>query len=97
MKKDVINKTLGSVVAPHISEKAAILADRGVFTFEVSPRATKKDIAQLIKDTYKVTPVSVNIAKTPKKPITRAGFAGRKGGMKKAYVTLKKGDTISFI
>jgi len=48
-----------------------------------------------------VSPVKVNIAKEPRKMVTRrrrsGTTSGYKTGNKKAYVFLKKGDTIQFV
>ena len=35
---------------PRITEKATESAERGAYVFEVSPRATKKDVAQAVRD-----------------------------------------------
>ncbi|MEY2641329.1 MAG: ribosomal subunit protein large subunit ribosomal protein [Candidatus Parcubacteria bacterium] len=86
---------------PRITEKAALVAEKGVYVFNISPRATKADVAQAVVEAYKVTPVSINIAKEPSKKTTRRKRSGVtrgvSGGTKKAYVTLKKGDTIQFV
>lgn len=86
---------------PRITEKAALIAEKGVYVFNIDPRATKADVARAIADAYKVTPVKVNIAKAPRKQVTRrtrAGVtSGYKKGNKKAYVYLKKGETIQFV
>jgi len=84
---------------PRITEKATFQTEDGVYVFEVSPRATKTDIKEAIKHFYKVTPVKVNVTKIPEKQIfSRARRQkGVKGGGKKAYVYLKKGDKIEII
>ena len=83
---------------PRITEKAAILAEaKNVYTFEVESDATKKSIAASIKEAYKVTPLSVRIARIPNKSVWRKGKKGVKRGGKKAYVYLKKGDKIETI
>lgn len=83
---------------PHITEKAAQLTARDVYTFEVFPTVTKRDVKNAIIALYKVTPLKIAIVKTPKKTVrlrTRRGW-GTKGGIKKALVYLKKGDRIEF-
>jgi len=86
---------------PRISEKAALSAENGVYVFEVSKDATKADIAQAITEVYKVNPIAVNIAKTPAKKVVRRKAngvkSGYKTGRKKAYVYLKKGETIEIV
>ena len=83
---------------PWFSEKALIATERGVYVFEVLPAATSTDIANAIERVYKVMPAQVRLVNLPAKKV---GLRGRRGeGSRarrhKAYVTLKKGDTISF-
>jgi len=83
---------------PKVTEKAGIAAEsRNVYTFEVTRGATKKTVAEAIKQLYKVTPTRVNIVNLPSKSIVRRGKVGTKGAIKKALVFLKKGDKIAFI
>lgn len=90
-----------AIKQPRITEKAALQAEKGVYVFNVHSRATKADIAQAIVDAYQVVPVSVNIAKEPSRKTVRRKRSGVTRGVasgtKKAYVTLKKGDTIQFV
>ncbi len=87
------------IVKPRITEKAVRLGEQNVYAFVVRRDATKRDVAAAIKALYNVTPVNVNIVnKTPRQVMSRA--KGRRltvAGMKKAYVYLKKGDTISLV
>ena len=83
---------------PRITEKSGIQAEAlGVYTFEVTDKANKKNIAKAVKELYKVTPVKVNITKLPSKKVFSRGKVGRKSGVKKAIVYLKKGDKIEFV
>lgn len=86
------------LLAPRITEKAALGADRaGVYVFKVTEKATKKSVAASVKASYKVTPVKVNILRIPAKNVFVRGKKGVKSGGKKAYVFLKKGDKIELI
>lgn len=88
------------LLRPRITEKATLKAESGVYVFEVSKGASKKDIAEAVKFYYKVSPVKVNITKTPSKRIfsrMSRGQRGVKSGVKKAYVYLKKGDKIEVV
>ena len=86
------------IVQPHITEKAGVLAENAnTYTFEVTPRATKATISKEIVALYKVTPMKINIVKTPRKNVIIKGKRGVKSGIKKAYVMLKKGDKIEFV
>ncbi len=86
------------LLKPRITEKAALSADKSnVYVFEVSTDATKKEVIASIKDAYKVTPTSVRLLAIPRKEVFRRGKSGIKGGGKKAYIHLKKGDKIDII
>jgi large subunit ribosomal protein L23 len=83
---------------PRITEKSGIQAEAlGVYTFEVTDKANKKNISKAIIELYKVTPVKVNITNLPSKKVFSRGKVGRKSGVKKAVVYLKKGDKIEFV
>ena len=82
---------------PHITEKALAAQARGVFVFEVAPRATKRAVAQAVAAFYKVTPRKVAMVTKQKKNVTTKGKPGFSGGGKKAYVYLKKGDKIEIV
>jgi large subunit ribosomal protein L23 len=83
---------------PRITEKSGIQAEAlGVYTFEVTDSANKKNIAKAVKELYKVTPVKINITNLPAKKVFSRGKVGRKSGVKKAIVYLKKGDKIEFV
>lgn len=85
------------IIRPYITEKAAIATDDNVYTFVVAEKATKIDIKSAIKELYKKTPRKVTIAKKPSKLVMRRNGMGAKKGLKKAYVYLKKGETIDII
>jgi len=86
------------LIAPWFSEKALIQTERGVYTFAVPKSANKFEIAKAVKEIYNVTPAKVRIVNMPGKSVslrTRRGVALR-AARRKAYVYLKKGDTIQF-
>jgi large subunit ribosomal protein L23 len=83
---------------PRLTEKAANLSSSNIYTFDVDISATKHEIIRTLQKLYKVTPVKVNVANTRGKKVslrTRRG-TGTKNNMRKAYVFLKKGDSIDF-
>ena len=88
-----------TLLRPRLTEKGAVLSERGVYAFEVHPKATKADIAKAVQAAFKVTPVAVRIVRIPaKKVLTRqTGKEGRRAGGKKAYVELKAGDKIELV
>lgn len=81
-----------------VTEKAANLAaNLNQYTFEVNPRANRKEIACAVEKVFNVSVTKVNILnKKPKAKIDRArrGRPGTKAGHKKAIVSLKEGDKI---
>lgn len=88
-----------AIVKPRITEKAALLSDNNVYTFEIKKGATKYDVRDAIKTLYNVTPVKVNIVhKQPRHSMSRSrGRNMMVHGMHKAYVFLKKGDRIELV
>jgi large subunit ribosomal protein L23 len=80
-----------------ITEKASMHQEAGVYTFDISESATKRDIIAAVRSLYKVTPVKVAVVRVPSKTrrSMRTGKVGVKRGGRKAYVYLKKGETIT--
>lgn len=88
------------IMNPRITEKASVLAEKNVYTFDVMPNTNKSEIIKAIKAAYKVTPLQVRTVVMKKKatsPRGRRGKPGTTGGGKKAYVYLKKGDKIEVL
>lgn len=83
---------------PRITEKATLVSEASnVYVFDVAISASKKDVAEAVKFYYKAAPVKVNIVTVPAKRVFRRGKKGVKSGGKKAYVFLKKGETIEIL
>jgi large subunit ribosomal protein L23 len=85
------------LLRPRVTEKAANLTSENVYTFDVRKEATKKDVVEAISALYKVKPVKVRIVNSPSKRVAmrrKRGF-GVASGVKKAYVFLKEGDSIT--
>lgn len=83
------------LVRPHVSEKAALGETAGVYTFVVSPRATKIEIRQAVKERYGVRPEKIRIVHVEGKEKRFGNTIGRRADWKKAIVTLPKGTSIS--
>ncbi len=81
---------------PRITEKATIVAEQNVYTFNVAPTTTKPEIAKAIKALYDVTPVKIAVVNRGPRKVFVKGKLGTKSGVKKAMVYLKKGDKIDF-
>lgn len=82
---------------PRITEKATMHGEQGVYTFDVAVSATKRDILAVVRKFYSVTPRMVRVVSVPVKikRSIRTGKMGRRGGGKKAYVYLKRGQQIT--
>jgi large subunit ribosomal protein L23 len=87
------------LLSPRVTEKGAYLAQDGVYVFMVAGNANKKEIADAVRETFKVTPRKVTIVPVPRKSVQTRGTNrwGKTAGAKKAYVHLKKGDTIEIV
>ncbi len=84
------------ILKPRMTEKAALKTNaQNVYVFNVTAEATKSSVIGSIKAEYKVTPIGVRLLAIPAKKVFRRGKSGIKGGGKKAYVYLKKGDKIT--
>ena len=82
-------------IAPHISEKAVAQAETGVYVFDVPADANKISVAQAVEKAFKVEVTDVNILVTKGKLKRFQKTTGRRKDVKKAYVTVKKGQTIA--
>ncbi len=83
--------------SPRITEKASMAMEGSVYVFDVASDANKKQILSAVQSVYKVKPRKVAIVNTKPKSTRnmRTGKKGMKGGFKKAYVYLQKGETIT--
>ncbi len=82
------------IIKPRVAEKASAATAYNVYTFQVSPRANKIQVAEAVHALYKVKPIKVNIVNLPAKRVTVRARQGVKPGVKKALVYLKSGDKI---
>ncbi|MBL7053909.1 50S ribosomal protein L23 [Patescibacteria group bacterium] len=85
-----------SLTRPIITEKAMVLQEQGVYTFEVPINANKIMIKKAIKELYGFMPVRVNIIKSKGKRKRYGKSMGITKKRKKALVYLKKGEKIEF-
>nr|WP_086938964.1 50S ribosomal protein L23 [Thaumasiovibrio occultus] len=83
--------------APHISEKANMVAENGnSIVFKVAMDATKREIKAAVEKLFEVEVKSVNTLITKGKTKRRGMRMGRRSDVKKAYVILKEGQDIDF-
>ncbi|MCC7357655.1 50S ribosomal protein L23 [Candidatus Uhrbacteria bacterium] len=83
-----------SLLSPRVSEKAAILASKGVFVFNVPVSVNKVEVRKAVEAIYGVNVVSVNTVRGEGKPMNRGRRAGSRNRWKKALVQLKPGQKI---
>lgn len=82
---------------PRITEKGSNAMAELVYTFDITPTATKAEVAKAIFKIYKIKPVRVNVLRVPSKRVSLRGKQVVKHGGRKAYVYLEEGDKIEFI
>lgn len=85
------------IIKARNTEKAIIATDKNKYVFVVSKNANKDSLYQEIVMKYKVNPLKINIVNLPAHTVMRKGRPGTVAGLKKAIVTLKKGDKIEVI
>jgi large subunit ribosomal protein L23 len=86
------------LIAPQISEKSTFVGEKNnQWVFRVLPDATKPEIKAAVELMFKVDVLGVQTANTMGKETKRFGRAvGRRRSWKKAFVSLKPGQEISF-
>lgn len=88
------------LVTPRATEKAYGLTAKNVYVFDVPMTANKQEIAAAIKEQFNVEPVAVKVLIQNGKAVRFSRGKNRYPGTtsrqdkKKAYVTLKSGDSI---
>lgn len=85
------------LVGPHVSEKAAIVADASnQYVFRVAIDASKAEIKKSVEQLFKVKVSDVNTLRVKGKvKRNKFGFS-TKSTWKKAYVRLEQGQDIDF-
>ncbi len=82
------------LISPRVSEKAARLADKGCYVFNVPVSANKVEVKKAIESLYKVHVTRVNTVRGIGKAVSRGRIAGRRSSWKKAIVSLKSGQKL---
>ncbi len=90
------------IIKPLVTEKQTKITEKNNnrYGFVVRPDADKLQIKNEVENLYKVSVIAVNTVRYAGKRssrYTKAGLVrGQKPAYKKAYVTLKDGDSIDF-
>ncbi len=82
------------IIAPVITEKSAIQKENNVYTFKVAKDANKIQIKKAIEEAFGVKVTKVNTLNTKSKSKRVGRYTGKTQAYKKAFVTLKDGDSI---
>jgi large subunit ribosomal protein L23 len=91
---------LDLVLKPRMSEKAYGVSQlHNTYVFDVDGDANKHSVARAVSEQYAVTVTSVRVVNQKgkvKRTVRKGGrpSMGRQSDVKKAYVTLKAGDTL---
>lgn len=85
------------LAAPVISEKSTYVADKfNQVIFEVIPDATKPEIKAAVELMFKVEVTGVRVSNTMGKTKRFGRYIGKRGDIKRAYVSIKSGQEINF-
>ena len=86
--------SLDTIISPRVTEKASYLSEHNKIIFNVHKGASKKTIKKSIEKIFKVNVIKVNTIITKGKNKMVRGRATTRPNIKKAIVTLKKGQNI---
>lgn len=90
-------RILSVLLAPHVSEKAAIMADSSEqYVFKVVPTATKAEVKAAVESLFDVKVQAVNMINIKGKRKVFKGRQGTRNGVRKAIVRLVPGQEIDF-
>lgn len=97
MPKGSLGSVADAIIRPRVTEKSGLLSQSNVYTFEVTKSANKASVAKAITALYKVVPQRIAIINLPAKNVFVKGRKGVVSGIKKAMITVKKGEKIDFV
>ena len=84
------------LVAPIVSEKATLIADKSnAVTFKVLQDASKPEIKAAVELMFKVEVKGVSVVNTKGKTKRFGKTVGRRDNVRKAYVTLQPGQELN--
>jgi large subunit ribosomal protein L23 len=81
---------------PIITEKSTALSELNKFVFEVSTFADKASVKKAVENIFKVTVTAVNILNRVGKSKRFKGTKGKRSDVKRAIVTIAKGQTLDY-
>ena len=96
-KKYAADRLMNVVLAPVVSEKSTLVADKNrQYVFRVADNATKPQVKAAIELLFKPKVQSVTVLNVKGKEKRFGRFMGRRRNWKKAYVRLAAGQEINF-
>jgi large subunit ribosomal protein L23 len=96
-KKYPAERLMNVVLAPVVSEKSTLVADKNrQYVFRVADNATKPEVKAAVELLFKTKVLSVTVSNVKGKEKRFGRFAGRRRNWKKAYVRLAAGQEINF-
>ena len=96
-KKYAAERLMKVVLAPVVSEKSTLVADKNrQYVFRVADNATKPEVKAAIELLFKTKVQSVTVLNVHGKEKRFGRFMGRRRNWKKAYVRLAAGQEINF-
>jgi large subunit ribosomal protein L23 len=85
------------IVGPHISEKAAVIAElSNQYVFKVATDATKLEVKKAVEKLFDVSVSNVTTLNVKGKVKRNSNGLSRRNNWKKAYVRLEQGQEIDF-
>jgi large subunit ribosomal protein L23 len=90
-------RLMGVLLAPHVSEKSALAAEKAnQIVFRVRRDSTKPEIKAAVELMFEVKVDAVRVVNVAGKAKRFGGRPGRRSDFKKAYVSLAEGQSIDF-
>jgi large subunit ribosomal protein L23 len=90
-------RLINLLIAPHVSEKSARASEKAnQYVFRVRTDATKPEIRAAVELMFTVEVESVQVVNVVGKQKRFGNVKGKRSDWKKAYVSLKAGQTIDF-
>jgi large subunit ribosomal protein L23 len=85
------------LVRPMITEKSTVLQEGGKYVFQIATSANKVEVKAAVELAFDVKVLDVNITKTRGKSKRYGLRVKKRPDIKKAVVSLKRGDRIQII
>jgi large subunit ribosomal protein L23 len=92
-----VNQAYRILRMPHVTEKANDSTLQDQYIFRVFARTNKSELKKVIKETYGVDAISIQMINVHRKKKRVGKIQGLKPGYKKAVVRIKKGQKIELL